>query len=71
MDKKIDNFLRAYGSGSNDTKRQLIAKLLGKIGEKDATAKAELVRLVKSLSIKSKSEDEDLAIIRKIIEEID
>lgn len=71
MDKKINNFLRAYGAESTVDKKKVIEKLISQIGNKDETSKAELMKLVKSLSTKLKSEEDDLAIIRKIIEEID
>lgn len=71
MDKKINNFLRAYGAESTIDKKKVIEKLISQIGNNDETSKAELIKLVKSLSTKLKSEEEDLAIIRKIIEEID
>lgn len=71
MDKKINNFLRAYGAESSVDKKKIIEKLISQIGNKDEESKAELMKLVKSLSTKLKSEEDDLAIIRKIIEEID
>ena len=71
MDKKTNNFLKAYGAESSLDKKKIIEQLISKIGNKDEQAKAELMKLVKSLSTKLKSEEDDLAIIRKIIEEID
>lgn len=71
MDKNINNFLKAYGAENIVDKKQIITKLIQKIGESDENSKKELVQLIKSLSKKFKSEDDDLAIIRKIVEEID
>jgi len=71
MDKKINNFLRAYGAESSIDKKIVIEKLLAQIGEKDGSSREELMKLIKTLSNKLKSEEDDLAIIRKIIEEID
>ncbi len=71
MDKKINNFLKAYGAESSINKKSIIEKLLAQIGEKDGSSREELMKLVKNLSTKLKSEEDDLAIIRKIIEEID
>jgi len=71
MDKKINNFLRAYGAESSIDKKSIIEKLLAQIGNKDESSKEELTKLVKTLSTKLKSEEDDLALIRKIIEEID
>jgi tRNA C32,U32 (ribose-2'-O)-methylase TrmJ len=71
MDKKINNFLRAYGAESSIDKKSIIEKLLVQIGNKDESSKEELMKLVKTLSTKLKSEEDDLALIRKIIEEID
>ena len=71
MDKKINNFLRAYGAESSVDKKKIIEKLISQIGNKDESSRDELKKLVKSLSTKLKSEEDDLAIIRKIIEEID
>ena len=71
MDKKINNFLKAYGAESSINKKSIIEKLLAQIGEKDGSSREELKKLVKNLSTKLKSEEDDLAIIRKIIEEID
>lgn len=71
MDKNINNFLKAYGAENIVDKKQIITKLIQKIGDSDENSKKELVQLIKSLSKKFKSEDDDLAIIRKIVEEID
>lgn len=71
MDKKINNFLRAYGAESTIDKNQIIENLISQIGNKDENSKKELMKLVNTLSTKLKSEEDDLAIIRKIIEEID
>lgn len=71
MDKNINNFLKAYGAENIVDKKQIITKLIQRIGESDKNSKKELVQLIKSLSKKFKSEDDDLAIIRKIVEEID
>lgn len=71
MDKNINNFLKAYGVENIVDKKQIITKLIQRIGESDENSKKELVQLIKSLSKKFKSEDDDLAIIRKIVEEID
>ena len=71
MDKNINNFLKAYGAENIVDKKQIITKLIQRIGESDKKSKNELVQLIKSLSKKFKSEDDDLAIIRKIVEEID
>ena len=71
MDKKINNFLRAYGAESSIDKKRVIEKLMAQIGNKDEDSKLELMKLVKTLSTKLKSEEDDLAIIRKIIEEMD
>lgn len=71
MDKKINNFLRAYGAESSIDKKLVIEKLLAQIGKKDGSSREELMKLVKTLSTKLKSEEDDLALIRKIIEEID
>lgn len=71
MDKMINNFLRAYGAESSIDKKRVIEKLMAQIGNKDEDSKLELMKLVKTLSTKLKSEEDDLAIIRKIIEEID
>lgn len=71
MDKNINNFLKAYGVENVVDKKQIITKLIQRIGESDENSKKELVQLIKSLSKKFKSEDDDLAIIRKIVEEID
>lgn len=71
MDKKINNFLRAYGAESSIDKKLVIEKLLAQIGKNDGSSREELMKLIKTLSNKLKSEEEDLALIRKIIEEID
>lgn len=71
MDKKINNFLKAYGANSDIDKKGIIEKLLAHLNTNADDSKEELIRLVNNLSKKLKSEEDDLAIIRKIIEEID
>ena len=71
MDKKINNFLKAYGAKSDIDKKGIIEKLLAHLNTNADDSKEELIRLVNNLSKKLKSEEDDLAIIRKIIEAID
>lgn len=71
MDNRLNNILKAYNSDNNADKKQLITKLIDSIGKDDAKSKAELIRLIKSLSNNVKSKEEDLALIKRIIEEID
>lgn len=71
MDKKLNNFLRAYGAEIGTDKKKIIERLIEHLSDEKNTSDADFKSIITSLSKKLNSEEDDLAIIRKIIKEID